>query len=118
FDQLHHHVGTTVVHAEVVHADDIRMLQRGEMGGLGDGAGIRLTLDGTRRNDALERDLALQLSIPRAIDFPQTARRDQPTEFIAPGWRWNRSRHLVWRRIQIRARRRLKQAGGHAWRTS
>ena len=82
-DQLHHHIRTAIVHAEVVHADDVRMLQRGKMSGLRDGARIGLALYRARRNNPLQRDFALQLSIPRPINFTQTAGGNQTAEFVS-----------------------------------
>ena len=82
-DEFHDHVRTAVVHSKIVNTDNVRMLQCGQMRCLRDRAAIGLAFHRARGNDALERDLALQLTIPSAINFAETARGNQSAQLIA-----------------------------------
>ena len=82
FDQFHHQRGRGARSLQAIDGRDVRMIQRGE--------DFRLTLkprqptdvSGNSRRQNLDRDLALQVGVRRAIHLPHPAHANLGNDFI------------------------------------
>ena len=109
-EQLRHDVRRAVVHADVVHREDVRMVQRR--------GGSRFLLEalqpvgiGARRSrENLDRDVAPEARVARAIDLAHPARAEQRIDFVGTEMDTGCERHVEkgLRRCYANPARRLK----------
>ncbi len=84
-DELHRQEHLVLEHADVVHGDDVRVLQPRDRLRLAQQARARRVLRAALpRFDQLEGDLAIQLRIVRAVDDPHRAGSDALDDHVTP----------------------------------
>jgi hypothetical protein len=81
-DELHDEEGDAAVLAHVVHGDDVGVVQRGRGTRLAHEALARVGRRGRIRQD-LDRDVAVQVEIARAVDDPHPAASELAVEAVA-----------------------------------
>ena len=83
-DQLHHEGGHAVGFFQPVDRGDVRMIQRGEHFRFALESREPIASAATTAGRTLDRDLALQLRVGRAIDLAHAARADLRGDFVGP----------------------------------
>ena len=94
-EQLRHDVGRAVVHADVVHREDVRMIQRR--------SGSRFLLEALKpagigrgvRGKNLDRDVAPEARVAAAIDLAHPSRAEQRKDFVGTEMDTGCQRHEV-----------------------
>ena len=81
-DELHHEGADAVRLLEAVDGGDVRVIERGQDLGFALEPGEPIGVSGERRGKHLERDLALQIHVGRAIHLAHAALTDQGVHFI------------------------------------
>ena len=95
FEQLRHDVGHAVVHADVVHREDVRVIQRR--------SGSRFLLEALKPagigrgigGKNLDRDVAPKPRVATAIDLAHPARAEQRKDFVGTEMDTGCQRHEV-----------------------
>ena len=94
-EQFRHDVGHAVVHADVVHREDVRVIQRR--------SGSRFLLEALKpagigrgiRGKHLDRDVAPESRVATAIDLAHSARAEQGKDFVGTEMDTGCQRHDV-----------------------
>src|SRR5204862_5411707 len=82
-DVLHDDVGTVLVHADVEHLDDIRVIEPGGEASLAREALAHLVIPGEVVGEQLDRDLAVELEVAGAIDRGHPSVAEPVLELVA-----------------------------------
>jgi hypothetical protein len=91
-DKFHHERGQTAVLFESVDGGDVRMIQRGEDLGfaLKTGHAVRVMREFGRED--LQRDITIELGVPRAVDLPHAAGAKRGEDLVRAEARSERKR--------------------------
>ena len=81
-EKLHDGVGDAVLVSEIVDRKDVRMRQRRDRFRLSLEPGQRVGIGRDGRRKDLDRDVAVQLRIPRAVDLPHTASAQRRKDLV------------------------------------
>src|SRR4030095_8348459 len=81
-NEFHHERADAVGFFETVDVGDVQMVQRGQGLGLALKPRNPLGVAGERRGQDLDRDGAIQLRVPRAVDFTHAAGSERRQDFV------------------------------------
>ena len=89
-EKLHHRVRDPCLRAEVEDGQDVRMGKRRDRFRLALEASQRVGIGGDGLREDLDRDVPVQLVIPRAVDLPHATSADRREDLVSaerrPGW--------------------------------
>ena len=82
FEELRHGVGDAVLVAHIVNRQDVRVRQRGQGFGLALETRERLGVERHGLRQDLDRDVAIESCVPRAIDLSHSAGPDRREDLV------------------------------------
>ncbi len=97
--QLHHGIGNAVIRSEVEDRKNVRVGERGYRFRLALEAREHVRIRGHRLRQHLDRDIAVELRIPRTVHLPHAARAEGREDLVGPeaGTRGKAQWVLLWR---------------------